>query len=310
MPVLPTRRLGASGPEVSIIGLGCNNFGRRLDREGTRAAIDAALDGGITFLDTADIYGDGRSETFLGELLEGRRDQVVLATKFGMRMYDTELPRGSRDYIMRALEGSLTRLRTDRIDVYWYHQPDGVTPIADTLAALDELVRAGTVGAIGASNFSASQLAQADATARERGLTPFTALQNEYSLLVRDAERDVLPECERLGIGFVPYYPLASGLLSGKYRRHSPPPAGARLSGREQIATPQQFDLIEALQRFAAERGVSPTAVALGALLARAVVASVIAGATRPEQVEANLEAVRWHPSAEELAALDGMRAR
>ena len=181
--------------------------------------VDAALDCGVTFFDTADIYGRGESEEQLGRLLEGRRDQVVLATKFGMDMGDGKGPRGSRDYVRQAVENSLRRLRTDVIDVYWYHQPDGETPIAETLGELHELVTAGTVRAIGASNFSAAQLEEADAVAREQALTPFTAVQNEYSLLKREAEREVLPACERLGLGFVPYFPLASGLLTGKYRR-------------------------------------------------------------------------------------------
>jgi aryl-alcohol dehydrogenase-like predicted oxidoreductase len=294
---------------VSVVGLGCNNFGRRVDLEGTRAVVDAALEQGITFLDTADIYGAGNSERFLGEVLQGRRDQVVLATKFGMELEQTSLPRGSREYIMSAVEGSLSRLRTDVIDVYWYHQPDGQTPISETLGALDELVQAGAVRAIGASNFSAAQLAEADAVARDEGLTPFDAVQNQYSLLARDAERDVLPESERLGIGFVPYFPLASGLLTGKYRRDAPAPGGARLSGREQIATPQQWALIEALETYAAQRGVTLLDVAIGALLSSLVVSSVIAGATKPEQVVANVAAARWQPDADDIAALEAVFA-
>ena len=232
----------------------------------------------MTFFDTADIYGGGgRSEELLGEVLGDRRDEVVLATKFGMDMGDGGSARGSRAYIRQAVEASLRRLRTDVIDVYWYHQPDGETPIAETLEALHELVRAGTVRAIGASNFSAEQIDEADAVAREHGLTRFVAIQNEYSLLVREAERDVLPTCERLGLGFVPYFPLASGLLSGKYRRGAAAPAGARLAGRTQIATDAQFELLDALERYARERGRSLLEVAIGALLARPVVSSVIA---------------------------------
>jgi aryl-alcohol dehydrogenase-like predicted oxidoreductase len=302
----PTRRrLGKSGPEVSAVGLGCNNFGRRVDLDGTRAVVDEALEQGITFFDTADIYGGGDSERFLGDVLEGRRDQVVLATKFGMELEPTTLPRGSRAYIMSAVEGSLSRLRTDAIDVYWYHQPDGRTPISETLGALHELVEAGTVRAIGASNFSAAQLDEADAVARERGFTPFVAVQNQYSLLVRDAEREVLPDSERLGIGFVPFFPLASGLLTGKYRRDAPAPSGTRLSGRERIATPQQWATIDALEAYAAERGITLLDVAIGALLARPVVSSVIAGATKPEQVAANVAAAGWQPDAEDLAELE-----
>jgi aryl-alcohol dehydrogenase-like predicted oxidoreductase len=294
---------------VSVVGLGCNNFGRRVDLEGTRAVVDAALELGITFFDTADIYGSGDSERFLGEVLEGRRDQVVLATKFGMELEETSLPRGSREYIMSAVEASLNRLRTDVIDFYWYHQPDGKTPISETLGALHELVQAGTVRAIGASNFSAGQLAEADAVAREEGLTPFVAVQNQYSLLVRDAERDVLPECERLGIGFVPYFPLASGLLTGKYRRDAPAPDGTRLSGRDQLATAQQWATLEALEAYAAERGATLLDVAIGGLLARPVVSSVIAGATRPEQVAANVAAAGWEPDEDDLAALERVLA-
>ena len=223
----------------------------------TRAVVDAALAEGVTFFDTADIYGIGASEEFLGEVLDGRRDQVTLATKFGMDMHDGKGPRGSRDYVLQAADASLRRLRTDVIDFYWYHQPDGQTPIAETLEALDELVRAGKVRAIGASNFSAAQIEEADAVARERRLTRFTAIQNEYSLLEREAEHEVLPTCERLGLGFVPFFPLASGLLTGKYGRDGSGPPGARLSGRDHIATEEQFDLIEALERYAARARVS-----------------------------------------------------
>jgi aryl-alcohol dehydrogenase-like predicted oxidoreductase len=306
MTELPTRPLGHSGIQVSVLGLGCNNFGRRVDRAGTEAVVDAALQEGATFLDTADIYGgDGASEALLGQVLGDRREQVVLATKFGMDMGDGRGPRGSREYILSEVEDSLTRLRTDVIDVYWYHEPDGVTPIAETLEALNELVSAGKVRAIGASNFSAEQIEEADSVAQEHGLTRFTAVQNEYSLLVREAERAVLPTCERLGLAFVPYFPLASGLLTGKYRRGEAAPSGTRLAGREQIATDEQFDLLDALDRFANERGVSMLDLAIGGLLANPVIASVIAGATKPEQVHANAAAARWSPTAEDRAALN-----
>jgi aryl-alcohol dehydrogenase-like predicted oxidoreductase len=298
--------LGHSDLQVSAVGLGCNNFGRRVDLEGTRAVVDAALEAGVTLFDTADIYGGrGGSEELLGEVLAGRRDRVVVATKFGMDMGDGRGPRGSGDYVRHSVKGSLRRLRTDVIDLYWYHQPDSQTPIAETLEALDELVRAGTVRAIGASNFSAELIEEADSVARERGLTRFTAIQNEYSLLVRDPEADVLPACERLGLGFVPYFPLASGLLTGKYRRGEPGPAGARLSQREQIASEARWDLLEALDSYASERELSLIEVAIGALLARGVVSSVIAGATKPEQVRANVEAARWTPSEADLKALE-----
>jgi aryl-alcohol dehydrogenase-like predicted oxidoreductase len=309
MSNLLTRPLGHSGLQVSVVGLGCNNFGRRLDLDGTRAVVDAALDNGITFFDTADVYGRGTSEEYLGQLLEGRRDQVVLATKFGMDMGDGKGPRGSRDYIMHAVEASLRRLRTDVIDLYWYHRPDGVTPISETLGALDELVRGGTLGAIGGSNFDARQIDEADAVAKEHGYTPFTAIQNEYSLLVRDVEEDVLPTCERLGLGFVPYFPLASGLLTGKYRPGEAGPAGARLSGREEIASEQQFELIAALERYAEERGRSLLEVAIGGLLAQPAVSSVIAGATKPEQITSNVAAAEWIPDGDDLSALQNLLA-
>jgi aryl-alcohol dehydrogenase-like predicted oxidoreductase len=309
MTELPTRPLGHSGLQVSVIGLGCNNFGRRLELDATRHVVDAALDAGVTFFDTANVYGRGASEEQLGELLEGRRDDVVLATKFGMDMGDGKGPRGSRDYINQAIEASLRRLRTDVIDVYWYHAPDGVTPIAETLGALHELVRAGTVRAIGASNFSAVQIEEADQVASEQGLTRFTAVQNEYSLLVRGAEQDVLPACARLELGFVPYFPLASGLLTGKYRRGQDAPAGTRLAGRPQVASDEQFDTLEGLERYASERGLSMLEVAFGGLLRRPVVSSVIAGATKAEQIRANAAAATWSPQDDDLAALDAVVA-
>jgi aryl-alcohol dehydrogenase-like predicted oxidoreductase len=306
MAQIPTRPLGDSGLDTTVVGLGCNNFGRRLDQDGTRAVVDASLEAGVTFFDTADIYGgSGASETLLGEALKGRRDQVVLATKFGMDMGDGQGPRGSRGYIMHAVENSLQRLQTDVIDIYWYHQPDGVTPIEETLGALQELITAGKVRAIGASNFDAEQIHEAEAAARENDLTRFSAIQNEYSLLAREAEDEVLPLCQQLGIGFVPYFPLASGLLTGKYRQGQPGPAGARLSERDQIGSDEQFAIVGSLQRYADERGLPLIEVAIGALLTRQAVASVIAGATRPEQVRANAAASHWQPSEEDLAALD-----
>ena len=306
MTNVAARPLGHSGIQVSMVGLGCNNFGRRLDRSQTKAVLDAAIPAGVTFLDTADRYGDTLSEEFMGEALRGRRDEVVLATKFGMDLGDGwDGPRGAGDYIRHAIENSLRRLQTDVIDVYWYHRPDGITPIADTLEALDGLVRAGKVRAIGASNFSAEQIREADQAARERGLTPFTAIQNEYSLLVRDPEAEVLPLCERLNIAFIPYFPLASGLLTGKYSRDAAAPSGTRLAGRDELATPQQWDTVEALRAYATERGVTMTQVAIGALLAKPAVASVIAGATKPEQISSNASAADWTPSAADLAALE-----
>jgi aryl-alcohol dehydrogenase-like predicted oxidoreductase len=308
MADLPTRPLGHSTLQVSVLGLGCNNFGRRVDLEGTREVVAAAIEEGATFFDTADIYGGpdghGRSEELLGQVLRGRRDQVVLATKFGMDMGDGRGPRGSAEYIRHAVQESLRRLQTDVIDLYWYHEPDGETPIEETLSALHELVEAGTVRAIGASNFDAEQIEEADAVAREHELTRFTAVQNEYSLLVREPEHDVLPACQRLGLGFVPYFPLASGLLTGKYRRDQPAPEGTRLASRDQIASDEQFEAVEALRVFAEERGISLIDVAIGALLANPTVASVIAGATKPDQVRANAAAARWEPTDEDLSAL------
>jgi aryl-alcohol dehydrogenase-like predicted oxidoreductase len=310
MTNIETRPLGHSGIQVSIVGLGCNQFGGRLDLEGTRAVIDGALSRGITFLDTADSYGGTRSEEFIGGVIKGRRKDVVLATKFGSDARDGwSGPRGAPDYIRHAVENSLRRLQTDVIDLYWYHRPDGVTPIGDTLTALDELVKAGKVRALGGSNFSAELIREAEQVARERGLTRFTAIQNEYNLLHREAERDALPLCEQYELAFIPYYPLASGLLTGKYRRDQAAPEGARLSGHEQIATDAQWQLVEALIAYAEDRGVRLTDVAIGALLAQPAVASVIAGATRPEQLESNAAAARWKPSAEDLAALRSLLA-
>jgi aryl-alcohol dehydrogenase-like predicted oxidoreductase len=307
---LPTRRLGDSELDVSVVGLGCNNFGGRLDADGTAAVLEAALDAGITFFDTADIYGGaGASERLMGEALEGRRDEYVITTKFGMDMSgadgEPDAPRGSREYIRWAVEGSLRRLRVDRIDLYQYHQPDGVTPIEETLAALDELVREGIVTAIGCSNFSAAELEEAERVARERGLARFVTLQNEYSLLERGLEADVAPACERLGVSILPFFPLAKGLLSGKYRRGEPGPAGTRLASGEPPASDEQFDAIEALEAFAAERGIGLVDVAIAGLAAQPAVASVIAGATKPEQVRANVGTLRWTPSAEDLQELD-----
>jgi aryl-alcohol dehydrogenase-like predicted oxidoreductase len=272
--------------------------------------VDAALASGVNFLDTADTYGGddkGASERLLGEVLKGRRDQVVIATKFGMDMrgLNGDAPRGSAEYIRRAVEGSLSRLRVDTIDLYQYHEPDGVTPIEETLGALNELVQAGTVRFIGCSNFSAEQLAEAAEVAEREGYASFVSLQNEYSLLKRDIERDVLPECERRGVAVLPYYPLASGLLTGKYRRGQDAPAGTRLAGRGQITDEATWERLERLASFCDERGIEPIDVAIGWLLARPQIASVIAGATKPEQVERNVQAAQWRPTEADLAELD-----
>jgi aryl-alcohol dehydrogenase-like predicted oxidoreductase len=297
-----TRTLGEGGPEVSVVGLGTNNFGRRCDYAATLAVIDAALDAGITLFDTADIYGQGMSEDFIGRALDGRRDRVILATKFGMSMDENpEESRGRRAYIRWAVEGSLGRLRTDAIDVYQLHRPDESTPIEETLGALTELVEEGKVRFIGASNFSAGQIEAAETAAREPGTARFVSVQNEYSLVHREAEDDVLPACERLGIGFLPYFPLASGLLTGKYRRDEDPTEG-RLVGREIPAA--QWDTLDAVRSFAGERGISVLDVAIGALLAQPAVTSVIAGATKPEQVRANAAAGELELSLEDVEEL------
>ncbi len=306
---LPTRRLGDSELEVSVVGLGCNNFGRRLDLDATAAVLDAALEAGITLFDTADVYGGGgESERLMGEALAGRREEFVLATKFGWDLGnrdEPEAPRGSREYIRWAVEGSLKRLRTERIDLYQYHRPDGVTPIAETLEALDELVREDLVTAIGCSNFSAAQLEEAERVSRERGLARFVTLQNEYSLLQREIEAEVAPVCERLGVSILPYFPLASGLLTGKYRRGERGPEGSRLAGAERPGTDEQFEVVEALEAFAESRGVGVLDLAIAGLAAQPGVGSVIAGATRPGQIAANVAAIGWQPSAEDLAELD-----
>jgi aryl-alcohol dehydrogenase-like predicted oxidoreductase len=304
-----TRRLGRNGPEVSVVGLGTNNFGGRVDLAGTRAVVDAALDAGITLFDTADVYGNkGGSESFLGEVLEGRRDQVVVATKFGHDMgYGIE-PRGSREYIRKAIDASLERLRTDYVDLYQYHRPDGVTPFAETFGALDELVQEGKVRYVGHSNLEASQVEEVDELAREHGWARPVSAQNRYSLLHRAPEEDLLPVCERLGLGVLPYFPLASGLLTGKYKRGAPRPEGTRLSDRDDVFDDATFDRLEALEAFAEERGVSLLDVAIGGLLAQPAVGSVIAGATKPEQVRANAAAGEWQPSDADLAALNALR--
>jgi len=303
------RRLGEDGPQVSAVGLGCNNFGMRVGLEETRAVVDTALAAGVALFDTADIYGGkGGSESFLGEALEGRRDDVVVATKFGGDMGDGTEARGSRAYIRKAIEGSLRRLRTDYVDLYQYHTPDHITPFEETFATLDELVREGKVRYVGHSNLEAAQVEEIDASCREHGWARPVSAQNEYSLLRREAEEELLPTCERLGVGVLPYFPLASGLLTGKYRRDQPRLEGTRLSGRQEVFTEETFDWLEALERFAAGRGLTMLQVAIGALLAQPAVASVIAGATKPEQVRANVEATGWEPSAEDLAELDLLR--
>jgi aryl-alcohol dehydrogenase-like predicted oxidoreductase len=291
------------------VGLGCNNFGGRVDLAGTRAVVDAALEAGVTLFDTADVYGNqGGSERFLGEVLEGRRNRVLLATKFGGDMGDGTEARGSRDYIRNAVEGSLERLRTDYVDLYQYHHPDGVTPLEETFGALDELVREGKVRYVGHSNLEPAQIEEVDALAREHGWARPVSAQNRYSLLRREAEEELLPVCERLGLGFLPYFPLASGLLTGKYRRGEERPQGTRLSDREDVFTEETFDQLEALEAYAAHQGVSMLHVAIGGLLAQPAVSSVIAGATKPEQVRANAAAAEWEPSPADVTAVNSLR--
>jgi aryl-alcohol dehydrogenase-like predicted oxidoreductase len=304
------RPLGDCGLVVSVTGLGCNNFGRRLDLDATRAVVDAALDAGITLLDTADSYGNGgASEELLGEVLAGRRDQVVLATKFGHQQFDMGYgpaagAKGGRAYIRRAVERSLRRLRTDYLDLYQIHTPDPVTPIAETLAALGELVTEGKVRYLGNSNFTGWQIADAAHVARAAGAVPFVSAQNHWSLLERGAEAEVVPAARHFGLGVLPYFPLANGLLTGKVRRGQEPPAGSRLASRPGYLTEAKLDRVEALISWAAGRGRTVLEVAIGALAAQPGCASVIAGATSPEQVKANAAAADWLPSAADLAEL------
>ena len=293
---METARLGGSDLDVSRVGLGCNQFGRKLDREATRAVVEAALEVGVTFFDTADVYGSGESERFIGAALGRRRADVVLGTKFGQ---DASVPGpgGSREHVRRALEASLERLGTDVIDLYTYHRPDGITPFEETLTAMHELVDEGRVRWLGLSNVDAAQVGAAAAS----GVT-VVAVQNEYSLLHRDDDAEVLPLCLRHGIGYVPYFPLASGLLTGKYRRGEPAPAGSRLAGRQ--IDERDLETVEALERVGAERGRGILELAVGGLASIPGVASVIAGATSPEQVRANAAAGAWHASEADLDAI------
>ena len=307
------RQLGDSGLTVSTVGLGCNNFGRRIDQAATTAVVRAAIDAGITLFDTADIYGDGASEELLGAALGAERDNVVVATKFGMDMKGANGPdwgvRGSRRYIRKAVEASLSRLGTDWIDLYQLHRPDLQTPIDETLAALDELVRDGLVRYIGSSNLAGWQVVEADWVARTAGTERFISAQNEYSLLERGVEDELVPACEHVGVGLLPYFPLASGLLTGKYRRGETAPTGTRLAGQDVRLASADWDMIERLEAYAAQRGLRPIDVAIGGLAAQPAVASVIAGATTPEQVLDNVRAGSWDPSAEDLAELDEITA-
>jgi aryl-alcohol dehydrogenase-like predicted oxidoreductase len=310
------RNLGDSGLKISLAGLGCNNFGMRCDADQTRAVVHRALDEGVNFFDSADIYGNrGGSEELLGRALGGRRRDVIVASKFGMPMGDGPYLRGaSRRYIVSAVEASLKRLGTDYIDLYQLHQPDPDTPQEETLSALDDLVRGGKVRYLGNSNFSGWQIADAGWISRSRGIARYVSAQNQYSLLDRRIEREVIPACERFGVGMLPYFPLASGFLTGKYRRGSELPEGTRLAlmkpMAKQVVTEHNFDILEKLEEFARRREHTIVELAMSWLACQPTVASVIAGATRPEQVTENVKACGWKLLPEELKEVDGITRR
>ncbi len=305
------RSLGNSGLQVSAVGIGCNNFGGRTDLEASRKVVRKALDLGITLFDTADIYGvDGGSEDYLGQILGDRRKDIVLATKFGMEFGQSGVMKGgSRRYVMAAVEASLTRLRTDWIDLYQLHTPDPLTPMEETLRGLDDLVRQGKVRYIGCSNVPAWQVVESQWISRQQGLERFISCQDEYSLVQRSLEKELQPAMQSYGLGLLPFFPLASGLLTGKYRRNAPPPAGTRFATTQRLAdrygTSANWAIVEGLADFCAKRGHSLLELAFSWLLARPQVASVIAGATRPEQVEQNLKAADWALSAEDMTEID-----
>ena len=303
------RRLGSSALEVSVIGLGGNNFGGRIDFDATSRVVHKAIELGINLIDTADSYGNkGGSEEWLGQVLGEKRKQIVLATKFGLPV-DGELGGASRRYIMHAVEASLKRLNTDWIDLYQLHRPDPQTPIEETLRALDDLLRQGKVRFIGCSNLSAQQIVEAQTTAQRHGLTAFVSCQDEYSLLVRGVERELLPTAKALGLALLPYFPLASGLLTGKYKRGAALPPGSRLSKNarhaQRFGIERNWRIVGELEAFAARRGHSLLELAFSWLLRDEVIASVIAGATSPQQVEQNVRAAGWRLSAEDLAEID-----
>jgi aryl-alcohol dehydrogenase-like predicted oxidoreductase len=296
------RKIGSL--EVSLVGLGCNNFGWRIDANGSAAVIDAAMDSGINFLDTADLYGAGQSEEYLGRALKGRRDKVLIATKFGMKLGDGK--EGAKpSYVRQAAEDSLRRLNTDHIDLYQLHQPDPGTPIADTLGALGGLVHAGKVREIGCSNFSAAQLREAS---QVKGVH-FVSVQNNYSMVHREPEAEVLPECQRLGLAFLPYFPLANGLLTGKYRKGQPFPKSSRAEDGfgPKVFTDENLTLVDGLREFAESRGHTLLELAMSWLASKSVIASIIAGAKTPDQVKANASSVNWRLTEADLAALNGI---
>jgi aryl-alcohol dehydrogenase-like predicted oxidoreductase len=310
------RTLGKSGLEVSAVGLGCNNFGMRIDLDAARKVVHKALDLGVTLFDTADIYGNmGGSETMLGQILGERRKDIVLATKFSGPMVEGKTRKDtSRRYIMTAVEASLKRLKTEWIDLYQLHFPDPLTPIQETLGALDDLVHHGKVHYIGCSNMAAWQVVEAQWTSRHLGVARFISCQDEYSLLARDIEREKLPAIEAYGLGLLPYFPLASGLLTGKYKRNSPPPPGTRLAAMQSLANrfanDANWDIVEQLEAFCARKGHKLVDLAFTWLLARPSVSSVIAGAIKPEQVEQNVTAAGWALTPEEVAEVDRITAK
>ncbi len=304
--------LGNSGLMVSVVGVGCNAFGARIGQDTVQAIVDEAIERGVTLFDTADAYADGASEEALGRALGSRRDDVVVATKFGMGPGATEQggAHGGRRYVRRAVEASLRRLGTDHIDLYQLHRPDPVTPVEETLGVLSELVAEGKVRYLGSSNLAAWQVVDADWVARSGGLQRFVSAQNEYSLYNRAAEAELVPACSSLGVGILPYFPLAYGLLTGKYRRGEAAPSGSRLALTAQASrlAGADWDRVEALEAYAAQRSVSLLTLAIGGLAAQPGVASVIAGASRPEQIAANVEAGSWEPTADDLAGLDALK--
>jgi aryl-alcohol dehydrogenase-like predicted oxidoreductase len=309
------RTLGATDLAVSAVGLGCNNFGIRLDQAAANAVVGAALDAGITIFDTADVYGKrGGSETILGEALGARRKDIVLATKFGVAMDDEgRLKGGSRAYVMSAVEASLKRLKTDWIDLYYYHRPDPLAPVEETLRALDQLVRDGKVRHIGCSNMSAAQVIEAQNVSKANGLARFICCQDQYSLLARQIEAELIPAVEEHRLALLPYFPLASGMLSGKYQFGAPIPAGTRLSSKrysDRFLNDQNFHIVEKLKAFCAERGRSLLELAFGWLLSKPVVGSVIAGASTAEQVRQNVAATAWRLDAAEMAEVNHLSTR
>lgn len=317
---MDTRIIGRNGPKVAVVGLGCNNFGGRLDLEATRKVVHKALDLGITLFDTADVYGGygygnyGGSEDYLGQTLGTRRKNIVLATKFGMAMNAAGTLKGaSRGYILSSIEGSLKRLRTDWIDLYQIHRPDPQTPIEETLRILDDLVKQGKVRHIGCSGFSTAQIDEAQATAKRLNLTALLTAQDEYSLLARGLEADPLPAIIRHGLGLLPYYPLANGLLTGKYKRNAPAPQGSRLAGAGMAGrylNEANWTIVEKLEKFCAARGKTLLELAFGWLLAHDFVPSVIAGATKPEQLEQNVAAAGWRLTPDEKAEVDRLTGK